>query len=148
MAPQIKLSAIAIKIIASLAIGGLSLWGVRSTYVNFTKHHQQIGYDLRVGEEQAAAARKKAAEEENTDKQDKREEEGKAGQRSADTVTRSEYNDLKKEKANERLTFERLLQAAIKNSSTTVCDCANTDMPIELQRRAEPEATGSNSKED
>lgn len=71
------------------------------------------------------------------DRRDAAVDEGKAEQRSADMVTREQYNDLRRDKDNERLTFERLLKEAMaKQNADGTPNCAVIDMPVRLQRRA------------
>ena len=118
-------------------IGG----GVWASYSRFTKHHQQIGYDKCKSEQSQGAAKHKEFADGIDANRSADVDKGKEKQRQEDMVTRQEYNDLKQEKDDDEILFNRLLQAAMSGQNKDGSPkCANSDMPVGLQRWARPQA--------
>ena len=94
------------------------------------------GYDKCKAEQTEAVIETKDKADEVTTAREVAIQQDKTQQRAVDTVTRSRYDDLKREKDNDRLTFERLLQNATQRPVVNgTVNCANERMPSGLQRR-------------
>lgn len=124
-----------LQLVGGTIIGLGLLFGVHRIYKNFVNHHQEIGYQLCQAEHKEAADNVEDLSEDLANKQEDRVEEEKAEQRDEDTVTRELFEQLKEEKEDDARTFERLLDKAMAASpGPSGVNCANVDMPIELQR--------------
>ena len=125
--------AVAIKYLALTAVVGGSLWYMKADY---DSDRRQEGYDKCKTEQLEASTEVAEVADEVADERDDTVREGKAEQRTEDTVTRERFDELKTEKDNDRITFERLLaQAMARTNSDGSVNCANQPMPDRLQRR-------------
>lgn len=102
----------------------------------YDKDRRQEGYDLCQAEARQAAEDASEAAEDVAEARDTVVREDKAVQRGEDVVTRERYNELRRDKNNDRITFERLLADAMaRTNSDGSVNCANVPMPERLQRR-------------
>ena len=125
--------AVAIKYLVLTAVVGGSLWYMKADY---DSDRRQEGYDKCKTEQTDAANNVAEVADGVTDERDAVVETDKAEQRKEDTVTRERFEELKTEKDNDRITFERLLaQAMARTNSDGSVNCANQPMPDRLQRR-------------
>lgn len=107
----------------------------------------QKGYDVCKSEQSEAVNEAKDISDVVTEARDDVIYADKTEQRSQDTVTRAQFNDLKRDKENDRITFERLLRQAIDaKPKGDGRNCAVELMPDGLQRRADPEADNFGSR--
>jgi len=107
----------------------------------------QKGYDTCKAEQSEAANEAKDTSDDVTEAREEIIHEDKTEQRTQDTVTRALFNDLKRDKENDRIAFERLLRQAIDAKPTPDGhNCAVEPMPDGLQRRANPEADNFGSR--
>ena len=129
--------AVVIKYTALTAVVGGSLWWMKADY---DSDRRQEGYDKCKTEQLDKSMDVAEVADEVTDERDEAVRDGKTRQRTEDTVTRERFDELKTEKDNDRITFERLLaQAMARTNSDGSVNCANQPMPDQLQRRVGPE---------
>lgn len=108
---------------------------------SYDKSKIQQGYDKCQEQYEEALKNKKEVYQEALEAREVEIDFGKSEQRSQDSVSRSMYNQLKKEKDNDKIEFERALKDARNNTSSD--NCANVDMPPSLQRRIKPQANSN-----
>lgn len=125
--------AVAIKYLTLSTVVGGSLWYMKADY---DSDRRQEGYDRCNAEQLEASVWADEVADEVADNRDNAVRGGKNEQRIKDTVTRERFEELKTEKDNDRITFERLLaQAMARTNSDGSVNCANQPMPDQLQRR-------------
>lgn len=131
-------------IIKYIILGLLITLGLMTMKAGYDAKLIKTGYDKCKAEQTKAVIKTKDKADEVTKAREVVIQQDKTEQRTVDMVTRSRYDDLKREKDNDRLTFERLLQNATQRPVVNgTVNCANERMPSGLQRRG-----GNNTRSD
>lgn len=130
--------AAAIKYVAITGIVGGTLLYMKSGY---DADKRQEGYDKCQAQYQEAITETKEEADKVSDARDEVIDQGRQEQRSFDTVSRQEFNALKREKEYDKIEFERELRKARQATNDDSVNCANVDMPIGLQRHVKTQAS-------